>query len=330
MRSIIRPILSCLALGLVAAPPSGAASAEAATPGVEEGTPAPARTPHGFVQMMGEAIAEVTLLPDQEAKVEALGNEIEPLQAQVDHAENAILSALADQVEAGRIDDDALGTLVDDYVAARRQVSPEIRRIVEDLHAILDPDQRADFADALESEIHDVRLAILSGERFDAFAKDLGLDADQIATIEEGLKDLEPGLSSQRNTLHQIIEAFRGDDFSVEQILPLGDVSDRARGRAERIIHLTASLLDVLDPAQRAKLAEHIREAAQARSEDASTDAVDGAPTSAAIERLWAGARAWRGPFGGVRGGVVVGGAPRYYYGRTFAYPYAAGWGYGW
>ena len=43
---------------------------------------------------------------------------------------------------------------------------------------------------------------------------------------------------------------------------------------------------------------------------------------------LWA-AGVRRGPFGGVRAGVVVGGAPRYYRGRVAAYPYAAGWGYG-
>ena len=253
-------------------------------------------------------------------------------------AENAILAALAVQVEAGAIDESALDPFVSAYVDARLRVSPELRRIVEDLHGVFDPDQRADFAEALECTVHEVHQAIVSGERLDDFTKTLGLRPDQVVKVQEGLASLEPGLRSQRALLHQILEAFRGEDFSVESVFPSSDISERATARAEQIIHLTASLVDVLDPAQRALLAARIREAIRARTEasEASSAApplregASGERVDAAADAIWAAGGVRRGPFGGVRGGVVVGGAGRVAYGGVRAYPYAAGWGYGW
>jgi Spy/CpxP family protein refolding chaperone len=288
--------------------------------------------------MMGEAIAEVTLRPDQEAQVELLSTQIEPLQAHVDQAENALLLALADQVEAGAIDRAALELEVEGYVATRRAVSPEIRRIVEDLHAILDPMQRADFSDALECAVHDVRRAILSGEQLDDLATKLGLDGAQIAAVQAGLASLQPSLEVERALLHQILEAFRGGAFSLEQVYPFLEVSTQAQGRAEQIIQLTAALLDVLTPEQRGPLAQQIREAASAPAAGPEMGAAAVPPqaspgterTGTATQHLWVGAGVRRGRLGGVRRGVFVGGSARYAYRRVYAYPYAAAWGYGW
>ena len=331
MKSVVRPILSCVVLGLAGAAPGGLAAAEPEPSPPAALPPAPALSPHGFVQMMGDAIGEVTLRPEQEADVEKLSTEIEPLQAHVDVAENALLSALADQVETGKIDEEALYPLVSSYVAARQEVSPTIRRIIDDLHAIFDPGQRADFSDALECELHDVRRAILTGEHLDDFAKKLNLDGDQVARLEDGITSSRPVLEAQRNLLHRVTEAFRGEDYSTDELLPHKDVAARARKRAERMIDMTASLLDVLDPAQRAPFAERLREAADARSEPQATSAdatsTDAEDVGVAIEHLWVGAGVRRG---GVRGRAWMGAPARYYYGRVVAYPYAAGWGYGW
>ncbi len=184
MKSVIRPILACTVLGLAGTPTGALAGQPPAPtgttqlPGPEKLPGAPSATPHGIVELIGDAIAQVTLQPDQEAKVEALSAEIEPLQVQVDNAENALLSALADQVQVGAVDKDTLAPLVAAYVAARTAVSPELRKAVESLHELLDADQRADFSDAIECGVHEVYGAVLTGEQLDDFAKSLGLTAD--------------------------------------------------------------------------------------------------------------------------------------------------------
>jgi Spy/CpxP family protein refolding chaperone len=331
MKSIVRPVLACAVIGLAVVPPGLATAA----PGPGKDTaPASSPSPHGFVQMIGEAIAEVDLRPDQEAQVEDLSKEIEPLQARVDEAESALLLALATQVEAGQIGEDALAPEISGYVAARQVVSPEIRRIVEDLHGILDPEQRADFSEALACAVHDVARAILSGERFDELAKKLGLDGEQIVRLEQGITTLRAQLAAERALLHRLTEAFRDADFSIERIVPQSEVPEMSRKRAERIVELTASLAEVLYPSQRIALAERLREAARTRMEGSEAGSAEvlaqGERIAATADLLWAGARVRRGAFGGVRGRVVVGGSAGFAYRRVVAYPYAAAWGYGW
>lgn len=330
MRLSVRSMITFTALGLVGAVTGGDAAAGPSAPHPTEQAPAPARTSHGFVQILGEALSEVTLRPDQEAAVEALGTQIEPLQAKVDDAENDILEALAGQVRGGHVDREALEPLVAAYADARQEVSGDLRAALEKLHDLFDASQREDFADAVENRVHGVRRAILAGEQLDDLAQQLALTDAQKQKISEGLQQLAPSLEHERAAIHQAIEGFRGDAFSVEEYLPQSKVPERARRRAERIIDLTDSIVGLLDPAQREKLADRIHEAAKARG-DEPTEPTEGADrVGAADQHLWAAGGVRRGRFGGVRGGVVVGGARGYAYGRAVAYPYAAGWGYGW
>ena len=338
MRLTIRSMVAFTALGLAGVTAGGVAGAEQATHPTEEQAPTPARTPHGFVQIIGESLSEVTLRPDQEAAVEELSKQVEPLEIKVDDAENALLLALADQVAAGKISRDALESEIAAYATARQEVSGELRSAFERLHDLFDAQQREDFADALESRVHDVRLAILDGERLDDLSQQLELTEAQKQKILEDLQAIAPMLEHQRVKLHEIVEAFRGDTFSVEELLPQSQVPERARLRAERIIDLTATFAGVLDAAQREKLAARIREAAQARGDEPG----EGEPTGPAeheqgeehaghaAQHVWVAGGVRRGPFGGVRGGVVVGGARGFAFRRTRAFPVAAGWGYGW
>lgn len=327
MRMSVRSMVAFTLLGLAAVAAGGIADAGQPAPHADEPVPAPARTPHGFVQLIGEALSEVSVRPDQEAALEALGRQVEPLQSKVDDAENTLLLALADQVLVGHVDRDALEPQVAQYASARQEVSGELRSVFEQLHDLLDHGQREDFADALESRVHDVRRAILAGEQLDEIGQQLNLTEAQKQAIRDGLQQLAPALERERERIHGVIEAFRGETFSIEEQLPQSQVSERARARADRIIDLTAGLVSILDPAQREKLAARIHEAAAARGDEPTETAED---VGSAEDHLWVAGGVRRGRFGGVRAGVAVGGAPRYYYGRAVAYPYAVGWGYGW
>ncbi len=82
-----------------------------------------------------------------------------------------MLLGLADQVRAGCVDHGALEGVITAYATARHDVSGESCTAVEQLHALLDADQRGGLRRrARGARIHDVRRAMLSAERLDELA----------------------------------------------------------------------------------------------------------------------------------------------------------------
>jgi hypothetical protein len=342
MNSRLRSMITFATLGLTGVVAGGTvvASAHAGAPAAALKADAPpAETPHGIVQMIGEALTEVTLTADQETTVEQLGAKVEPIQAGVDQAESDLLLALAQQVRAGSVDCPSLEPQIAAYVSARESASTALRGAIEELHGLLDADQRADFADALECRIHDAVRAV-TGQRLDDFALALGLSDAQKQEVLADLQQLQPAIQRERSAVHTAIEGFRGDAFAVETYLPASDIAAKARRRADSIIELTGSIFAILDAPQRDKLAARIEAAARVQTDSPEDDtfAVKPGPENvgATQEHFWAagGRRGFVGGRGGfVAGGsrgFVAGGSRGFVYGRTRAYPGAAGWGWGW
>jgi Spy/CpxP family protein refolding chaperone len=325
------------ALGVMVVAVGGTACVE--SPDLAENTQRLTQVPraHGVVQMLGEALTDVALAPIQESVVEALGAQVEPLQIQVDQAENDLLKAIADQVKAHSMDRAALEPNIAAYVEARTKLTAPLRSAVESLHDILQPMQRADFAEALACRVHAVTQAIQSTDTLDEFATQMGLTDAQKAMIRDAMMDFKQSLLSERESLHYAIEAFRGDTFSVEEYLPQSEVAGRATSRAKAFVDVTFAILSILGPAQRDALAVRLVDAATKSDEpEAKATAVQplisAGPENVdtAAQELWAAGRVRRGPYGGVRGGVVVGGVGGYYGRRVGLYPPNWGWGYGW
>lgn len=335
MRWSLRTITMVAALGVTVVAVGGMACVE--SPDLAENTQglAPIPTAHGVVQMLGEALTDVALTPIQESVVEGLGAQVEPLQIQIDKAENAVLKAISDQVKAHSMDRAALDPSIAAYVAARTNLTAPLRSAVESMHDILQPAQRADFADALECRLHAVTQAIQSTDTLDDFATQMGLTDAQKAMIRDAMMDFKQSLLSERESLHDAIEAFRGDTFSVEEYLPQSEVAGRATSRAKAFVDVTFAILNILSPTQREGLAARLADAAT-KSDEPEAKAVQPLITAGpenvdtAAQLLWAAGRVRRGPYGGIRGGVVVGGVGRYYGRRVGYYPPNWGWGYGW
>ena len=320
MKRSVRSMITFTALGLASAA-SGSAGAAPAMPAPAAPAPvspaAPVPTAHELVQMIGDALAEVDLSADQEDAVEQLSATVEPLQRDVDQAENDLMLSLADQVKAGSIDSDALAPDVEHYVMARQNLSGPLRSALETVHDILDPEQRDDFVDALECEVHDAVQIALSDQVLDDFADQLGLTDEQKDDFRNAFQPIKNLLEQQRRTIHSALEGFRGEVFSVDTYLPANQVAARARRRAEMIISATATLVDILTPEQLQKLADHI-------TASADVDQTSGGEhVGTATQAIWAGVR-------GPRGGAVVAGTGGWYGRRWGAYPYAVGWGVGW
>jgi len=335
MRTSLRSILTLTSLSLVAL--SGGASAiaapdDATAPIVVE-TPSADTQVYGSVQMLGEALDEVSLRSDQAETISDLGLAMAPFERAVDQSENELLAALAEQVRAGQIDRTALQPHVDAYVQARQAFAAPFQAALAMLHLVLDNDQRADFADALEARIHDAVSTELSRTRVAELEEALGADQDQRARIDEAFAGLVPELQAERDAVHAAIEGFRGDNFDLDQYLPTKDVASRAQARAEDIIEATEEMLGDLDEAQRHMLADRIESAAHVAGETHHRAPVTpphhAVPekTGEVAQHMWIRGFGY-GPWG--RRGMVVAGPGAWFGARIGAFPIAAGWGLGW
>jgi hypothetical protein len=322
-------MLALAALGIGAISPLTASAAEPNEPAPMK-APATAPTPHGFVQMIGEALAEVTVMEDQEADIEELGARLDPLEAEVDKAEANLLYRLGDQVKAGTINRAALAPEIAAYVTARDDLAVPLRDALEELHEMLDKQQRADFVDALECSVHEVTREILSRDKLDAFVDKLKLDPVQTGEVRDAFQDILPMLQSERRNMHDALESFRGDFFSLDPYFPLEQVHAKSERRANRMIDVTETMLGVLDHDQADKLAQAIHDAAEAKLQGPSTSATAEPPKTE--EKVDIEVRRWAA--GRVRGwGPVrrpwVGRAAGFYGARVAPFPVVAVYGWG-
>jgi Spy/CpxP family protein refolding chaperone len=253
------------ALGLVGAIAGPAAAASASDAAATAAPAATTQPSHDIVRMIGDALAEVHLRPDQAAAVDKLYKQVRPLQDEADGIMQTLLLALADQVQAGHVDDEALDPTIEAAAVARKGLIVAIRGSLEQLHLILDPDQRTDFVDALEARIHEVLAANAPERRFEDLATELSLNDVQKQEVHDALDQLVTMMRAAQREAHQVLEALRGDTFSLEQIQPERDILPKVEARVEMIVEAAESITDVLDSAQQAKYADEIRKLAHAQ-----------------------------------------------------------------
>ena len=275
-------VLLSLALAL-AAPTWGCggsvASAQTATPG---GTRAPvAQSAHGQVKFLGAALGDVPLTDAQRAQIEKLASDADARREPARSARHDMLLLLASQVEAGAIDRAALQPKIDAIVAVARTAQPVDRAAVEQLHAILGPDQRVAFADAVEAHgAHAVgRFMDHGGLREWADALSLtDAQRDQI----KGILKQSVGEWSRHGGGHgrdaggegghrgaKILEAFKQDRFVFDEVAPVRDAGQQAETMTDHFLTIATQVLPVLTPAQRSTAAARLRERAVAPDSDA-------------------------------------------------------------
>lgn len=119
-------------------------------------TKAPFNVPaHGFVKASLDALGDVALRPEQRPVIEQLAKDAEARHDPVQKAREALMLAVADQVQAGAVDKAALQPKIDALKAAMDAAKPADAAALEKLHATLDKDQRAAFVAALQAKWHD-------------------------------------------------------------------------------------------------------------------------------------------------------------------------------
>jgi len=257
-----------------------------------------AQNTHGVVKMFGAALGEVALRPDQRVELEKLATAADARHASMADGKKDLMLAVADQIEKGSIDKSALQPKIDRIIADLEKGRPEDTAALARVHAILDPDQRNAFADALEQKFkgghhgrHGGKGKHGEGEKGEAgnhaseggpsqgrggmhamkqLAEDLKLTDDQKSQIKDALKSAHEGHSFRE--MHEkmsqgkkALDSFRSDKFDPNAAAPAPEqLRARAAIGSSRVIGVAEKVLPILSPDQRKIAAEKLRGMANA------------------------------------------------------------------
>ena len=210
----------------------------------------------GMVALIGDALSKVGLNQQQRAAVEELGKKVSPKEQAVAEARDELKEELSEQLAKGKIEEKEFDDEIEELVSARMDASPVLRKALEDLHGILDEQQRKEFVDALTTAMQE--RATQAEGWFDELARDLKLTEDQKTKVHEVLSRAKPSLDQDRETAKRVFEAFKGEQFSIDEIVPMEEVGKRTKAKAKAMISIAKSLTEILTPAQLQQLARKI------------------------------------------------------------------------
>lgn len=265
------PLLVAVALGVSTARAASAAPSATlpASSGQEEKTSS--NGPHGLVPLLDDALSQAALRPDQVTAIDRLEDDIEETQMAAGDAERNLMVALADQIEGGGTDEDAVKPQIDAVAQASANASRAVRRAFEGLHQILDASQRGRFVDAFKKTLAEAPPENAQRQKaaananpnpnagFDAWAKELGLSDDQKQQIARVVQKPVSGPAPGSFDLGKVLDAFRGDDFVLDHVAPAEDVPSLAGAMARQMVATTLAVAQILTPEQRSREAGRLR-----------------------------------------------------------------------
>jgi Spy/CpxP family protein refolding chaperone len=254
-------VAGALALTACGSAPEGEAAA-AAQAGVTQDPPEVAHM--SFVR---EALSKVTLRPDQQVVVDQLGKEADARHQTIKTARVTLRNAIADQVQAGKIDRAALKPQMDALLAAIEQSRPADRAAMVKLHDVLDKNQRNQFVDAIESQFQDRMHGAHPGMgHARQWATDLNLSDQQRDQIRgalhskfEGQKDqMRLQFQQTREQGRQLLESFRQDQFAPDPNVQIFG-RDKIAGGMNKMLDFAEAAVPLLTPEQRVTAAQKLR-----------------------------------------------------------------------
>ncbi len=242
---------------------------------------------HGVVKLVGEALGEVSLRPDQRAEIEKLASDAEARHAPIADARKEVMLAFADQVEKGAIDKTALQPKIDKAAADFEKVRAEDRAAIAKLHGLLDSEQRNAFVDALEKQMkakrgeHHGEHGKAGFGKLKQLADDLKLTDEQKSQIKDVMRDAhkegkeawKQHARGERGPKHaegmperghghggkRSLEAFREDKLDLDKLAPGHDGKAMARFGADRMASFAEKIVPILTPEQRKIAADKLR-----------------------------------------------------------------------
>lgn len=289
-----------VALVLATAACSGSQSVTEPTATASQGTSVAPITAavHGRAKFIADALGQVPLRADQRATIEQMATDAEARQEPMRKAREALVLAIADQVQAGTtIDHTALQPKIDALTAAHQAARPADRAAFEKLHDLLTPDQRLAFVTAMQNAMGSHQQGAgrekVKG-RMQKWADDIGLSQDQRDQIREkiraqwqahfagavagtdeqkteAIQDGQMAFHAQQAHEHmgRMLEAFKADKFSMDAVSPIQNDKPMAQEFAGHMLNMVEAALPILTSDQRALVASKLRQrAANLEAED--------------------------------------------------------------
>jgi Spy/CpxP family protein refolding chaperone len=222
----------------------------------------------GIVKVVGEALGEVPLRPDQRAELEKLAAAAETRQLASKDGHKELALAVADQIEKGSIDRTALQPKIDRVASDFQNMHTENQAAMQKMHALLDSDQRNAFVDALQAKLkeqhqgHDFKGR---WAKMNEWKTDLKLTDDQISQIKDVMHAQHKQSPIERHAKgfdegKKSLESFRTEKF--EPMGKVGDLNDKVSKGTDHFIGLAEKVLPILTPEQRKIAADKIRDKA--------------------------------------------------------------------
>jgi Spy/CpxP family protein refolding chaperone len=250
------PALACLGCG-------GAQASGASQPGAVRAPVAP--NANADIKVFTDALSDVPLTPPQRSEVDKLASDADGRHGAIAAARKGLELAIAGQVDTGRIDRAALQPQIDAVVAAVQQTQVPDRAAFERLHAILDPDQRVAFVNALEAQIGARVGEMHHGKRLRDWADALKLTDDQRSRIRDMFKQRAEKTPPTQAAEHgaqrgaKILGAFKTDRFVFDEVAPAQDLRERVTEATDRFLGLATQVLPILTPEQRTAASQRLR-----------------------------------------------------------------------
>ncbi|MEO8798501.1 MAG: hypothetical protein ABI551_11510, partial [Polyangiaceae bacterium] len=216
---------------------------------------------HGMVRFVGEALSQVPLRAEQRAQIETLSADAEARHEAGKTARAALTTAIASQIEGGKIDRTALQPQIDAMVAEWQKNQPLDTAAFQQLHDLLDASQRQAFVDAFRANMQAKHAEHRGsgdhahhgpGAKMEEWATALNLTDAQRDQIKASMaqefmaKNMTGGNAFQDKlkefkAAHEkrtaLFDQFKNDDFKVDALMP-GNGPDSQEHVTEMATHM--------------------------------------------------------------------------------------------
>ena len=232
--------------------------------------PAPSKPIHASPQkvalldMIGDAISEVALTPDQEKHLYAVVEDVRTKHKTVLSLRTTLAIDIATSVENGQIDEKQIFVDAEQLGKERALVESDDAHAIEDLHDTLTPEQRTSFARALRTAADHVKLDDFR-TRYGTWRNDLRITQHQDAVIEPRLhedarsaREAVDERAARQKRMKELADAFEKPKLVAAQYLD-PQVQKTTEHRVHRLVQFLEAVLPELDAGQRDKAASFIR-----------------------------------------------------------------------
>jgi Spy/CpxP family protein refolding chaperone len=238
---------------------------------------------HGGVTMfIAMTLDSLGVSPEQAAAVEKIQGDLFAKMEPAHAAEQNMINVLASGIAAGKIDEAKVDAAIDGIKTASAGVHEAAVESLNQLHAVLTPEQRAALVDKVEAHWEVWKKSNTQEEKageadhpghLDRLAKDLSLAPDQVekirATFSDKVKTHPQKFDPAQVEAHiqEFGTAFKATTFDAKTLQRGAFVHQHlAVWGARRMAHFYEAIDPLLTPEQRAKLSAQLKEHATAKS----------------------------------------------------------------